>query len=148
MTNLILLCFATAGLTVFLDTCFQKGMIFRRYYNWITYWFSLDTKTSKPQWYVESITETACVVDGVTYTGGGLAEYVMRPVFKKNKYQWLWKILGGCTYCFGTWIFICTYLISPIQSESLQPCRFCYFAFMGILGIGINHVFIKLIEKI
>ncbi len=32
MINLILFCFATASLTLFLDMCMQEGMILHRYY--------------------------------------------------------------------------------------------------------------------
>ena len=50
---------------------------------------------------------------------------------------WLYKILGGCVFCFGTWVFICTYLIFGSVN----------FAFIPI-GIGLNYVWIKLLIKI
>jgi hypothetical protein len=58
---------------------------------------------------------------------------------------WIFKPLGGCVYCSGTWIFICTYLII---AKNVFPIEFVSLAVFGILGIGLNHVFIKLIERI
>lgn len=92
MINLILFCFGTAGFTLFLDMCFKKGMIFRKYYNWITYWFYID----RIKW-----------VD--LYYGGNTPNPFR--IKKKNKFVWLWKVLGGCVYCFGTWVFIIFYTL-------------------------------------
>jgi hypothetical protein len=49
----------------------------------------------------------------------------------------VFKPLGGCSYCFGTWIFLSVYMLS-IAEISTQI----------LLGIGINHIFIRIIEKI
>ncbi len=91
MINLILFCFATASLTLFLDMCMQEGMILHRYYKAIE----------------------------------GLPVIVFKP-------------LGGCSYCFGTWIFVLFFFL--FRPETIE---------LGLLlGLGINYVFIKAIEKL
>jgi hypothetical protein len=91
MIDLILFCFGTASLTVFLDMCMQEGMILHRYYK---------------------------AIEGF-------------PVM-------LFKPLGGCSYCFGTWIFVLFFF--SFRSEP---------NILGLfIGLGINYVFIKVIEKI
>jgi hypothetical protein len=50
---------------------------------------------------------------------------------------WIFKPLGGCVYCSGTWIFLIVY-----------SCLIAEFSALIVLGIGINHVFIKAIERI
>jgi hypothetical protein len=49
---------------------------------------------------------------------------------------WLYKVLGGCTYCYGTWIFIIFYM-------SVFPL-----SWFLLIGIGFNYVFIKAIERL
>jgi hypothetical protein len=142
MINLILFCFGTASLTMFLDKCFEKGMIFRKYYNWITYWFYLERKKVgkvlipyKPRWSACPTLEISmCDMAGSMNS----PKIIIRPRFIKNKYIWLYKILGGCPYCFGTWIFVLFFFL--LRLETLQ--------FGLFLGIGINYVFIKGIEKL
>lgn len=142
MINLILFCFGTAALTVFLDMTFQKGMIFRKYYNLITYWFYLPSKKYKliisedyviyfsrlPKSLVLSLKESLEERHNI---------FKRSPCFQKNKFIWLYKVLGGCSFCFGTWIYLIGYIVSIAD-----------FSYLIVLGIGINHVFIKLIEKI
>jgi hypothetical protein len=101
MINLILFCFGTAGLTMFLDMCMQEGMILHRYYK-----------------IIEKL-----------------------PV-------WLFKPIGGCCYCLGGWLFICTYLITIFFIKSVFSENSFILALFGVLGIGINYVFIKLIDRI
>jgi hypothetical protein len=131
MIDLVLFCFGTASLTLFLDMCMEKGMIFRKYYNWITYWLSLDKRE-------------------VTFTmrGFDVSNIKIRYIYQKNQFVWLWKILGGCSLCFGTWLFICTYLLTIVLLKSVFPYNSFILAVYGILGIGFNYVFIKVIEKI
>jgi hypothetical protein len=132
MINLILFCFGTASLTLFLDMCMEKGMIFRKYYNWITYWFYLPN--NKLRSYKVSLP--------------GLNVLYAYPRFVKNEYTWLWKVLGGCNRCFGSWLFICTYLVTIILETSVFTYNSFILAVYGILGIGFNYVFIKAIEKL
>jgi hypothetical protein len=128
MINLILFCMGTASLTMFLNVCMQKGMIFRRYYNLITYWFALPR--NKPR---------SCKI---TREGQVLYRY---PRFIKSSYFWLWKMLCGCYYCYGTHIFIWTYLISAFF---ILQGNFLSLALNGFLGLGFNYVFIKAIERL
>jgi hypothetical protein len=104
MIDLILFCFGTASLTLFLDMCMDEGMIF-------SWWYK----------FIQRVGENRL---------------------------WLFKVLGGCTYCYGTWIFICTYLAISSLSQSVFPYNSFILAVYGILGIGFNYVFIKVIEKI
>lgn len=54
---------------------------------------------------------------------------------------WLFKPLGGCLCCMGTWVYIiisaCVFSISGV-----------IYGFIGFfLGIGINYIFIRLFDK-
>lgn len=50
--------------------------------------------------------------------------------------EYLFKPLGGCIYCFGSWIFLILY-----------TCLIAKFSGLIVLGIGFNYVFIKALEK-
>jgi hypothetical protein len=104
---------STASLSCFLDRCMEKGMIFRSYYNWITYWLWLSKNSVK------------------------------------NKYQWLFKVLGGCVYCFGTWVFIVLYLVIVLYLAVLSDFRSIVTSVIGLfLGIGMNYFWIEVIQRI
>lgn len=90
MIEIIILAFGTASLSLFLDMCFNEGMIFHWYYKLI---------------------ERLPVV--------------------------LFKPLGGCIYCFGTWVFVIFLELPPTKQNVLGL----------FLGIGINYIFIKTFEK-
>lgn len=49
----------------------------------------------------------------------------------------LFKPLGGCIYCFSAWCFVLFYCLSDGGDKN----------FVLFLGIGINYIFIKSIEK-
>jgi hypothetical protein len=58
---------------------------------------------------------------------------------------WLFKVLGGCTYCSGFWLYSILFLTLftkwyNVDTHILIPA--------GILGIGFNYVFIKAIERL
>jgi hypothetical protein len=147
MINLILFCLGTASLTHFLSMCFQKGMIFRKYYNWITYWFALDKESGYKNIFIKRPTIKSNVIPPAGILTGGFLEELMNPEpvkwyygarrYKKNDKVWLWKVLAGCYFCYGTWVFIVLYLLT-MQGISTQI----------LLGIGFNYVFIKVIERI
>lgn len=118
--ELILFTLCTASLSMFLIKCMEKGMIFRKYYNWITYWLWLDKKEYKVV--VKSTNDLQKVVRASfndqffnlrtrQYDLPEAMFWNYTTIFIPNKYQWLWKILGGCQYCFGTWMFIALYTI-------------------------------------
>jgi hypothetical protein len=132
MTNiliqLILFCLGTAALSQFLQLCYGKGMIFRKYHNLIAYWFYLHKK-------VRTCTQK--------YIGDLYLGCEIKTVIVRNKYQWLYKLLGGCVYCQGTWIFIVFYLLMIYPFSGFIP------AFVGLsLGCGINYFWLEVIEKI
>jgi hypothetical protein len=104
--------------------CMEKGMIFRRYYNWITYWLWLPNKE-------------------IMISGRTTETLYAWSYFHKNKYQWLWKILGGCVFCFGTWIFIVLYLVVSSLNQYSIPTLIGLF-----LGMGMNYFWIEVINKI
>lgn len=59
--------------------------------------------------------------------------------FEKDNLK-IFKVLGGCIYCFGTWIFIINYLLFNIYYS--LPFIFIFF------GIGINYISIDILTKI
>lgn len=131
LCSLTVFCLLTASMSLFLDKCFQKGMIFRKYYNLITYWFWLPSK--KTDYLVPAIGFI-----GLVY-GFKEQDIIRRPLFTENKFQWLFKILGGCIYCFGTWIYIVLFCFSSRAEISLLGL---------ILGIGLNYFLIEVLLKI
>jgi hypothetical protein len=136
-------CLMTASMSLFLDKCFQKGMIFRKYYNLIAYWFWLPKRLYKVI-KCEPYAALGIVVQ-VSAWQAGLHYWRPIPAFKTNKLQWLFKILGGCIYCFGTWVYIITFLITSIF---IMSSRVDSLALFGFLGIGLNYFFIEVILKI
>lgn len=62
---------------------------------------------------------------------------------KNPQFTGLYKVLGGCIYCNGTWIFICTYLIHIFSISNFILCFIELF-----LGIGLNYIWIKILEKL
>jgi hypothetical protein len=91
MIDLILFCFGTASLTVFLDMCFEDGMILHGYY---------------------------------------------KAIYRLPKV--LFKPLGGCVYCFSVWVFVLFFFSFRVETNLLGL----------FIGLGINYVFIKAIEKL
>ena len=56
----------------------------------------------------------------------------------QEKEPCFYKILGGCIYCTGSWIFLMLY-----------PWVMSWEGLLNIiLGLGFNYVFIKVIERI
>lgn len=70
-------------------------------------------------------------------------EYRLTPKFTKNPYQWLFKVLGGCVYCFGTWVAIVFYMIVLGDFRTLIPTIIGLFLF-----IGMNYFWTEVIQKI
>lgn len=58
--------------------------------------------------------------------------------FNENKPK-LFKVLGGCIYCFGTWIYIFIFIIFNIYYQ--LPLIFLF------MGIGINYISIDILNK-
>lgn len=53
--------------------------------------------------------------------------------------------LGACVYCNGTWVYIITYLIYGIF---ISPTELIILAFFGFLGLGLNYVWIEILNKV
>lgn len=134
MISLILFTLGTAALSVFLDFCMEKGNIFRWWYSFITYWLYVMPKKG----YVYK------------YRNGHIPKYwsnshpsyykkIKLPSFIKH----LYKPLGGCIYCFGTWVFIVLFLCWSSQNS------YSIHTFVSLfLGIGLNYIWIKILNKI
>jgi len=58
--------------------------------------------------------------------------------YEKNNPK-LFKVLGGCLYCFGTWVFIFMYLLFNLY----YPLPFIFLLF----GIGLNFISLEIINK-
>jgi hypothetical protein len=152
LCSLTVFCLLTASMSLFMDKCFQKGMIFRKYYNLIAYWFWLPSKKTvfvsyPPKTLVNKIIRET--IEGLRKSKHDSDRHYAdpfwtpRPIFTENRFQWLFKILGGCIYCFSTWIFIGLYLliVSDIQHLRLSLIGL-------ILGIGLNYFWIEVLLKI
>lgn len=111
-------------------------MIFRKIRNIREYWFWLPEK------------RIDCDAWHFYYPFGETKKAKASPVginkvyFVPNKYEWLNKILGGCIYCFGTWVFIVTFTLSVSQKDAFIPTFVALF-----LGTGLNFIWIKILEK-
>jgi hypothetical protein len=51
----------------------------------------------------------------------------------------LFKVLGGCIYCFGTWVFMFIYLLFNLYYT--LPIIFILF------GMGVNYISIEILNK-
>jgi len=51
----------------------------------------------------------------------------------------LFKVLGGCIFCFGTWIFIINYILISIYSG--LPIIYIF------IGMGINFISLLVLER-
>jgi hypothetical protein len=104
LAAVLLFSLMTAGLGMFFQVCQEKGMIFRKYRNWIKY------------------------------------RFIVLPHSKNCfSYDGLYKILGGCIYCNGTWIAILFYLICFYDTFDVRLLLLC---------IGSNYLWIELWLKI
>ena len=135
LINYLLFGILTGSFSVFIvQICFDRGNIFRKYYNFITYLFSLETKKTTKSVYIAYRKRNITGIEDTSRPKNYDAIVVDRPVFSKNKYIWLYKVLGGCVYCFGTWICIAFYFMCYTCNISIM-----YFCFL-FLTIGANYV--------
>jgi hypothetical protein len=58
----------------------------------------------------------------------------------KNERPKIYKVLGGCIYCFGSWIYIGIYLLFNLY----YPLPFIFI----FLGLGINYIITSYIYEI
>lgn len=64
-------------------------------------------------------------------------KYISNKFYENNPK--LFKVLGGCIYCFGTWVYIVFYIIFNIYYS--LPFMFLF------LGMGINYISIDILNK-
>lgn len=124
-------------------------MIFRFYYNWITYWLRLSKKETIPG---EGYILCSASLDELHKTKGigYVIDYLSKAndllddqiIFIPNRFVWLWKPLGGCIFCFGSWIYI---IISLLFTNNLP---FISQFITLFLGLGTNYLFIELIQRL
>ena len=108
LITIIIIGFLVACLGNFIFFCFGKGMIFRRYYNLITYYL----------------------------------------YYKGNKFtRFIYKPLGGCLYCFTTWLSIIYYFIFSFEIKFGLLNIFYLFLQIGITYISTNIIYNKIYEK-
>lgn len=153
----ILLSLMTGSFSCFLDRCMEKGMILRKYYSLICYYFWLPRKSKKHK-SVMVKHQPRTITVGIPPAGmlgneglgflNSISETTntwvyIKPKFIKNKYQWLFKVLGGCVYCFGTWVAIVFYLGVLNDPSNLIATLIGLFLF-----IGMNYFWIEVILKI
>lgn len=72
---------------------------------------------------------------------GNIFDWYYKTISKyfEEKNPKLFKVLGGCIYCFGSWIYITSFIILKIN-YSIPT----YFIF---LGLGINYINLMILEK-
>lgn len=129
--SMLLFSAGTAALSCFLKMTFQKGMIFRKYYSCITFWLWLIPQRRKNRYWSE-------VKEVLRRSSSPQHHYRIRY---KAKYayrvaKWIYKPIGGCVYCFGTWINI----------------FFFFWMFPGswlliFFSVGFNYVFTNIYLK-
>lgn len=129
MISLIIFCLLTACLSVFLDFCMEKGNIFRGYYNWLTYWLWLPIRHKSHVKKAHAVYSAIC----------GQVSRRPKPLRYKRRLSFLYKPLGGCVNCFGTWVFIVLFFFLH-RENTLQLGLF--------LGLGVNYIWIKIFNKI
>jgi hypothetical protein len=108
--ELILLSALTGALSHFVQLTFQKGMIFRKYYAFIFYWFHFKPRKTYGRWHLGD-----ALIGNIwskSKYGNYFSLYTHSDLNKRNRFlRWFFKPLGGCIYCNGTWIFIITFSI-------------------------------------
>lgn len=114
----VLFCLGTAGLSLFVQECMKKGMIFQKYGDWLNNtWDAMD----RAVWYKY--------------------DYKTTP-FKAKIALFALKPLGMCIYCFSSWVFIVLFTVEMLNIPNKT------FDFIGLfLGLGFNFIWIKILEK-
>src|SRR5690349_20328600 len=99
IVTVFVLSIATAALAHFAQMTFQKGMIFRKYYALITYWFHFKPRKRL----VYKLYPFVAGLGGTVLQPNG--QFPGEWVWQKEKwYAWFYKPLGGCIYCNSVWL--------------------------------------------
>lgn len=120
------LSFSMAGLSWFLQMCYGKGMIFRKYKALITYWLWFK---GRPR---GSITPR--------FTKNIPAHVLNTP---RKWWSYLYKPLGGCPYCQGPWLATFFYVLGAY----LIRADFDFVLFLWAPYIGMVYVWIEVLKK-
>lgn len=78
---------------------------------------------------------TSCLskfIDFCFNDGNIFSKYYSYILNFETKHPMIFKILGGCVFCFGTWVYIILFILVGILPINLL-----------ILGLGVNYIFIK-----
>lgn len=82
-----------------------------------------------------------CLKDGNIFETYG--NWIERKSEENPKLEYWLKPIGGCVYCFGTWVFIGLFVgLIPNTNGLIQ-----YFMVL-FLGCGVNYISIDLLSKI
>jgi hypothetical protein len=96
--SILIFAFFNASLTLFLQFCFQRGSIFSGWLPWVA---KIIVK-KEARWKYDEIKKLADKFHREN-------EY-LKACFE-TKLVFLWKIIGGCSVCSGTWLAIGTFII-------------------------------------
>lgn len=81
-----------------------------------------------------------CIQDGNIFESYG--KWIEKTSEKKKSYEYWLKPIGGCVFCFGTWVYIITYLIFVFDKTAFIPSFIVLF-----LGCGVNYLFLSIFNK-
>ena len=71
--------------------------------------------------------------------GNIFEKYYLFILKYKEKHPFIFKILGGCIFCFGTWIYIFHHIFLSLKGELDITYIF--------LGMGLNYFILKKISE-
>lgn len=108
-----------AGLALFLQECYQKNMILRRYYVWLNYLYIKNRRLK--QWQRKKEKKDA-------------KRYFIRNIV---------KVMGICIYCQATWLTIGFCLWGYLLKLAPQTNLF----YVMILCIGMTYIFVVGFKK-
>lgn len=75
------------------------------------------------------------------FNEGNIFDWYFSYIYEKfNKiHPKLFKVLGGCIYCFGSWIYIMLFILF----NHIYPIPYVFI----FLGLGINFITLMILEK-
>lgn len=141
LCNSIAIAAISAPCVLFLELCFRKGMIFRKYRALVGYWFQFKPRRRiLRNCLTRSFSDRALAFKhGGQFTSlrGSSRLAILAP---PRWWSWFFKPLGGCVYCFGAWIALAAFMATaPAVSLSSG------LILAGVLGW--NYIFIDLYQK-
>jgi hypothetical protein len=102
----ILVAAISAPLSLFLsEIAFARGMIFRRYLALVVYWFDYKPRARGLEYRAEGV-----LFDSRFCRGWIPNRLEIKRYSPPRWWSWFYKPLGGCVYCFSTWIAIALFI--------------------------------------